>query len=114
MFIEGDQEQLAIDNVLPYMSGSHIVNHWDQPINDPIPVEAGDINYVDAWNVPGDVSSLIRLEFQNNTLPANLLTPIEIYRRIRIGMRRTRDVFQFENYLDPIGETDALSYGPLV
>jgi len=22
-------------------------------------------------------------------------------------MRRTRDVFQFENYLDPIGETDA-------
>ncbi len=104
MFVEGDWEQEAIDNVLPWLSGSHIVNHWDQPINNPI--TAGDINYVDAWNVPGDISSLIRLEFQNNTLPADLETPIEIYRKVRIGMRRTQNIFLFDNFSDPVGEID--------
>lgn len=104
MLIEGDWAQEAVDGMLPYVSGAHIVNHWDQADNGA--VEAGDINYVDAWNVPGDESALVRLEMQNNNTIAEVSNPTEIIAAVRIGMRRTGDVFEFENYHDPAGLVD--------
>jgi hypothetical protein len=105
MFLEGDFEQLAIDNILPYVSGGHIVNHWDQP--DGTLITEGDINWVDVWNVPGDVSAPIRVELQNNNTPADVTNPVEVYSNVRIGMRRARDVVLFDNYFDPTGIVDA-------
>lgn len=97
MFIKGDFEQEAKDNVLPYISGSHIVNHWDQPSGI---IEAGDINYLDAWNVPGTVDSLVRLEVKNNSGLGN------DFAEMFIGMRRTGNIFQFDNYSDIVGGAD--------
>lgn len=99
MFIPGDWEQEAVDGVLPYMSGSHIVNHWDS--------DAGNINYVDVWNIPGDIDALTRVEFVNDTDPADPANVIEVYSKIRVGMRRTNDIFNFDNYHDPVGVADA-------
>jgi hypothetical protein len=104
MFVKGDWEQEAADNILPYMSGGNIVNHWDQDF-----IVAGDINYVDAWNVPGNVDSLIRLEFINKTTPADVSDPDEVFSELRVGMRRTRNVFQFQNFQDPGGPVDTAS-----
>ncbi len=104
MLIEGDWAQEAVDGVLPYVSGAHIVNHWDQADNSA--VEAGDINYVDAWNVPGDESALVRLEMQNNSTVTEVADPDEVIAAVRIGMRRSGDVFEFENYHDPAGLVD--------
>lgn len=104
MLIEGDWEQEAIDGMLPYMTSSHIVNHWDQPGN--AVIEAGDINYVDMWNVPGDESALVRLEVQNNTDLTTPSSPLELFATVRIGMRRTRDVQNFQNYRDVPGIAD--------
>lgn len=104
MLLEGDLQQEAIDEFLPYISSSHVVNHWDQPEHNPI--EAGDINYVDVWSVPGDEDALVRLEVQNNTEPADFSDPVELFAKMRIGMRRTGDVFNFDNYHDPSGVTD--------
>lgn len=105
MLIEGDWQQEAVDGVLPYVSGAHIVNHWDQADNGA--VEAGDINYVDAWNVPGDESALVRLEMQNNNTVVEVADPDEVIAAVRIGMRRSGDVFEFENYHDPPGLVDS-------
>lgn len=96
MFIEGDWEQEAADNVLPYISGSHIVNHWDN--------EAADINWVDAWNVPGSVNSTIRLDITNNN-DVSADTEPNLINGIRVGMRRSRNIFNFFNYFDPEGTT---------
>lgn len=104
MLIEGDFIEEATNGTLPWIGGSHIVNHWDQPENGT--VEAGDINYVDVWDVPGDEDSLIRLEIVNNTTPADASNPVELYSVIRVGQRRTGDVFNFDNYFDPAGITD--------
>lgn len=104
MILEGDWQQEAIENMLPYMTSSHIVNHWDQPEN--AKVEAGDINYVDMWNVPGDESALVRLEVQNNTTPAEFSAPVELFATVRVGMRRTNNVVNFQNYQDFLGITD--------
>jgi hypothetical protein len=109
MFIQGDWVDEAQNDLLPYMSSSHIVNHQDIPGN--TIVDPGDINYVDVWNIPGDVDSLIKLEFKNNTVPADESDPIEIYKKIRIGMRRTNDVFNFANYNDPTGINDITASG---
>lgn len=104
MLIEGDWEQEAIEGMLPYMTSSHIVNHWDQPEN--AVIEVGDINYVDMWNVPGDESALVRLEVQNNTDLTTPSSPLELFATVRIGMRRTRDVQNFQNYQDVPGIAD--------
>lgn len=104
MILEGDWEQEAIDGMLPYMTSSHIVNHWDQPGN--AVVEAGDINYVDMWNIPGDESALVRLEVQNNTEPEDHNNVVELMATIRIGMRRTGDVQNFQNFRDFPGIAD--------
>jgi len=101
MFLTGDWEQEAIDNILPYMTGSHIINHWD--------TQVGDINWVDAWYVPGSADSTVRLEFVNNTTIADATNPVEALTDFRMGLRRARDVFQFDNYNDPSGLADASS-----
>lgn len=104
MLLQGNWQQEARDGVLPYISSSHVVNHWD---TDGV-IEEGDINFVDVWNVPGDVDSLVRVEVQNNTTPADTSAIVEKYRRVRIGQRRTRDVFNFENIhlIDGVADTD--------
>jgi hypothetical protein len=107
MILQGDWEQYAIDKILPYMTSGHITNHWDQPVG---VIEAGDINYVDVWDIPGNVDSLIRLEVQNNTVadsPGSLTAPI--YAAFRIGQRRTNDVNNFSNFFDPGGLADTAS-----
>lgn len=108
MVVQGDWEQYAIDKVLPYLSSSHIVNHWDQPGG---VIEAGDINYVDAWDVPGNVDSLVRLALVNSTTPSSTTDPPEVIARFRVGMRRAADVFDFRNYADFIGPTDTSASG---
>lgn len=104
MILEGDWQQEAIEGMLPYMTSSHIVNHWDQAEN--AVVEAGDINYVDMWNIPGDENALVRLEIQNNTDLSTPSSPLELFATVRIGMRRTKDVQNFQNYRDIPGITD--------
>lgn len=106
MFIEGDWIEEAENNLLPYMSGSHIVNHWDQ-LGSGL-VEAGDINFVDVWNIPGDVDSLIRLEVMNNTTPSDDTDVVEVIKKIRVGMRRANDVFDFTNY-NNVGDTNDIT-----
>lgn len=101
MFIEGDWEQEAIDNILPYISGSHIVNHWDQP--EGARIVAGDINFVDGFNVPGSTDSLIRMEIKNNN--GDAIYPPD-YETIRVGMRRAKNIFNFQNIHDPGGQAD--------
>lgn len=103
MILEGDWQQEAIDGMLPYMTSSHIVNHWDQV--DSTLIEAGDLNYVDMWNVPGDESALVRLEMVNNTPDSGVNSPV-VFETIRAGMRRARDVMQFGNFYDPPGVLD--------
>ncbi|MGH7273508.1 MAG: hypothetical protein ACREIQ_03480 [Nitrospiria bacterium] len=105
MLVPGNWTEEAELSLLPYMSSSHIVNHWDQPDN--AAVEAGDINFVDVWNVPGNEDALVLLEFLNNTQPADPDDQVELYGAIRIGQRRTGDVFGFTNYHDPPGFSDA-------
>lgn len=105
MLLEGDWVEAAENNTLPYMTSSHIVNHWDQPGG--AVVEAGDINFVDVWNVPGDEDALIRLEVQNNTTPADETNIVEKFSTLRIGQRRTGNIFDFDNYHDPAGDADA-------
>lgn len=102
MIIPGDWVEEAENGTLPYLSGSHIVNHWDQPDN--AFVEAGDINYVDVWDVPGTEDALLRLEVQNNT--TSMEDAADGFAVVRIGQRRTKDIFFFDNYFDPPGETD--------
>ena len=99
MLIKGDWTEEATNGTLPYMSGSHIVNHFDNG--------AGDINYVDVWNIPGDEDALIRLEMINNTTPADSTNIVEDMAVIRIGQRRTGNVFELEEYHDPAGVPDA-------
>jgi len=69
MFIKGDYETEAKNGVLPYLSGSHIVNNLE--LADDLVKSAGTINFLDVWNIPGNVDSLIRLELTNNTSPAD-------------------------------------------
>lgn len=106
MLLEGDWEQEAIDGVLPYITSSHIVNHWDQPTG---VIEAGDINYVDVFNVPGNVDALVRLEVVNNTTPSQLGNPSELIAALRVGMRRSGNVFNFLGFQDPLGALDTAS-----
>lgn len=108
MFTPGDWEQEAIDGLLPQMSASHIVNHYDQATGI---IEAGGINYVDVWNIPGDVDALTRVEFINNTEPADITDPDEIYETVRIGQRRTNNIFNLRNFYDPPGIADATASG---
>jgi hypothetical protein len=104
MLVEGDVEQYAADNLIGYMTSSHIVNHWDQPESGNI--GAGDINFVDMWNLPGDVDAKIRLEIKNNNEPTDYSNPIAVYEKIRIGQRRIGNVFNFVNYFDYDGVAD--------
>lgn len=103
MLLEGNWQQEAIAGVLPYLTSSHIVNHWDQ---DSGVIEAGDINYVDVYDVPGNVDALVRLEVVNNTTPASLSNPGEVIAVLRAGMRRSGDVFNFQGFQDPSGPID--------
>lgn len=103
MFLEGDWEQEAIDNVLPYMSGSHIVNQYNAP---GLVTEAGNLNFVDAWNVPGSVDAKITTTFINNQEPADWDNYVEKYAVIRIGLRRANNVFNFRHTYDPPGVLD--------
>ena len=103
MLLEGDWTTEAQNGTLPYMSSSHIVNHWDQPTGI---IDEGDINWVDAWNVPGDVPALVRLEVLNNSEPTDSADPAEIYNSVRIGQRRIWNVLIFDNYHDPVGVAD--------
>jgi hypothetical protein len=107
MILEGDWKQYAIDKVLPYLSSSNIVNHWDQPGS---VIEAGDINYVDVWDVPGNVDALLRLTLINNTPSAEINSPI-VYSTIIGGMRRAQNVLNFQNFFDPTGPVDTTSSG---
>lgn len=100
MFIEGDWVTEAENGVLPYISGADIYNRTDVL---PGTITAGAINYVDVWNVPGDVDGLTRLEIINNTGGA---TPPK-FERIIVGQRRLGDVFNLENYSDLVGTADA-------
>ncbi len=75
MFLKGDLEQNAIDNILPYLSSAHIVNHSDQESTSI--VKAGDINFIDVWNIPGSVSSEIQFILTNNTSPADVNNIVE-------------------------------------
>lgn len=109
MLLEGDWTTEANNGTLPWLSSSHISNHWDQPQN--TQVDAGDINYVDVWGVPGDVEALVRLEFQNNTTPTDVSAPVEVFERVRIGQRRTNNVLNFNNFNDPAGVADATASG---
>jgi hypothetical protein len=109
MFLEGDFEQLATDNILPYVSGGHIVNHWDIPGESV--VEAGDINWIDAWSVPGDVSAPVRLELISKTDTVTLSNPAEVISSLRVGMRRTRNIFNFQNVNDLTGPIDTTASG---
>jgi len=104
MILEGDFEDYAKLGVLPYMSSSAIVNHWDVPGGNI--VEAGDINYIDVWDMPGNVDALVRIEFLNNTSIVEFTNPAEVVAALRIGMRRAGDVFLFQNFQDPSGPTD--------
>lgn len=109
MVLPGDWEEEAQNNLLPYLSNSHIVNHSDQPGS--AVVSSGDINWLDCWNVPGDVDPLVKLEMMNVTVPADNNNPVENIARIRVGLRRTQDVTRFDNYHDPIGAIDATCSG---
>lgn len=108
MILEGDWEQEAIENMLPYMTSSHVVNHWDQAGSTLI--EAGDINYVDMWDIPGDESALVKLEMVNNTPDSGVNSPV-VFQTIRAGMRRARDVEEFTNFYDPSGVGDTTASG---
>jgi hypothetical protein len=105
MIIPGNYVTEAENGTLPYLSGSHIANHWDKGTI----IEAGDINYVDVWGVPGTEDALTRLEVQNNTTPLEPTLPVELFATVRVGMRRTNDIFNFNNYLDPPGIADTTS-----
>jgi hypothetical protein len=109
MLLEGDYESEAIDGILPYLSSSHIANHWDQPGHGD--VEAGDINFVDVWDVPGDVDALVRVEALNNTTPSDWSDPDEVIAEARLGSRRAGDVFDFDNVHDPPGTVDTTCSG---
>lgn len=107
MFIEGDYVAEALNNTLPYISGSHIVNHFGGKSTSP----QGKLNYVDVWKVPGNVDALIQLEVQNDTTPADTTSIVEVIKKLRIGQRRTKDVFNFQNYNDPDGIADTTASG---
>jgi len=108
MLIEGDWQQEAVDGVLPYLSGSHIANHWDQ---DSAIVEAGDINYVDVWDVPGNDDALVRLNIINITPTTDFSNPAQVIAELRAGMRRAGEIFNFQNYQDPVGPNDTTASG---
>lgn len=105
MLIEGDYTSEEYQAVLPQMSSSFIVNRNDTPEGT---ITAGNINYVDVWNIPGDMDALIKLDFQNNTDPADSTNVVEKFEVVRMGMRRSRDITKFDNFYDPGGaaETD--------
>lgn len=109
MLVKGSYKTEALAGLLPQMSGSHIVNHSDSPATDS--VDVGDINWVDMWNIPGDVEALVRLEFQNNTTPSDLTDPVEVFERVRIGQRRTKDVLKLDNLHAPPGVVDTTASG---
>jgi hypothetical protein len=109
MILKGDWVDEVNDGLLPWMSSSHVVNHWDQP--EAAVVDAGHINWVDVWDVPGDVDALVRLEVLNDTEPVDVTDQVEVYEQIRVGQRRTRDVTNFDNYHDPPGIADAACSG---
>lgn len=103
MLLKGNWEEEALAEVLPYMTSSHVYNHWD--------TGAGHLNYVDAWEVPGDGDALVRLELMNNTIPADANAQVERFAELRIGQRRTKDVQNFLNYYDPGVAADATASG---
>lgn len=104
MLLEGDFEAEAAQGTLPYMSSSHIVNHWDQPGG--AVATAGAINWVDVWNVPGDEDALVRLEALNNSSIVDPSTVVEKIATLRVGQRRLGNVLNFQNYNDPPGTAD--------
>lgn len=108
MLVEGDLEQMATDGVIPYLSGSHIANHWDQ---DTAIVEAGDINYVDVWDIPGNDDCLVRLDIINITATSDFSNPTQVIAKLRAGMRRAGNIFNFQNYQDPVGPNDTAASG---
>lgn len=109
MLIEGDFIEEATNGTLPWIGSSHIVNHWDLP--ETSIVEVGDINYVDVWDVPGDEDANVRLEIINDTTPASQSNPVELISVMRVGMRRTGDVFDFQGWQDPPGALDTTASG---
>ncbi|MHC4617952.1 MAG: hypothetical protein ACYTEQ_09385 [Planctomycetota bacterium] len=109
MLLEGDWTTEAANQLLPYMTSSHVRNHWDQPGKKV--ASTGHINFVDAWNVPGDVDALIRLVVQNSTTPADSSDVVEVIKKLRIGQRRTQNVLNFQNFFDPDGVEDTTAAG---
>jgi hypothetical protein len=104
MLLPGDWESLAEAGLLPYLTSSHVVNHCDQPRVGA--TEAGDINYLDVWDVPGDVDASVRLEMVNDTAAVTWNSPVEVIAACRVGERRTGDVFLLDNVSDPPGPND--------
>lgn len=98
MLLPGDFVTEARQGVLPYLSSSHITNHWSQP---------DALNYVDVWGIPGQADALIRLEVQNNSPASDITDPAEVFSRIRVGQRRTKNVLNLDNLHDPPGLADS-------
>ena len=121
MLLEGDWVEQAELGILPYISSSHIVNRNDQPeaiiFTSGYTVAPGNINYVDAWDVPGNDDANVRIEMLNNNTPADPGAIVETISTARISMRRAGDIFLFANFYDPIGEavsSNASSYSTAI
>ena len=101
MFLEGDFVSDVSLNIVPHISSSKIINKLNR--SDATIKGERNINYIDAWNVPGDVDALVRVEVENDTEPSDYSAPVEFISKIRVGMRRTKDVLEFDNMADPKG-----------
>lgn len=99
MFLQGDWEYYIENDLIPYLSGSAIYNHTDSG--------ESNINYLDVWNVPGDLSSDILLNVTNVGQVDIDVDPI--YSELRVGMRRSNEPKNFVYFNDPPSDVDTES-----
>lgn len=104
MLLEGDWRDELSKEILPFMSSCAIVNHSD--IAGESVVESGDINYVDVWNLPGDVDSLVKLYVTNDTTPSDFNAPAEVFSKVRVGQFRPDNVQNYNFLHSPAGILD--------
>ncbi len=103
MLLEGDYTEYLANNTLPYLTSSHLVNHLAFKN---FHVGGYGKNYIDIYNVPGDVDALTRVEFINNEVSIEGSTA-EAIRDVRIGGRRaTFNLNIFDNIADSDGPND--------
>lgn len=105
MILEGSYATDALNEVIPFISSSHITNH--SSLSKYGVVTEGAVNYLDVWNVPGDLDSFVRLEVIPTTTISDYTDQVESLKTLRIGMRRTQDVFDFDNLLKLQGTVDS-------